>query len=118
MKEVGDFEAANQREHNVLAGVERPHNEREHQFILAEELFIRDFPSEAVQIDDTGFKNRMMEYWTEDKDGRRGHSYAGAFRGLVTHPDFKKHGRLLGNSLHVTLSDVEYFLHNNELPER
>lgn len=104
MKEFGDFE--------------RPRNEGEHQYILAEELFTRDFPSEAVRIDDTGFKNRMMEYWIEDRDGRNGHSYAGAFRGVVEHPDFKKHDRFRRSSLNVTLSDVEYFFHNNELPER
>lgn len=118
MKEFPDFEAAHRREHNVLAGVEHPRNEGEHQYILAEELFTRDFPSEAVRIDDTGFKNRTMEYWVEDIGGHKGHSYAGAFRDLVTHPDFKKRYRFHGNSLNVTLSDVEFFLHNNAVPER
>lgn len=118
MKEFGGFEAARRREHNVLAGIEAPRNEGEHQYVLAEELFTRDFPSETMRIDDTGFKNRVMEYWIENKSEGEGHSYARAFRDLVEHPDFKKHYRFHGNSLNVTLSDVESFLHNSELPER
>ncbi len=105
------MEAGDRRKHSLLAGTEMPHNEREHQIILAQEFFTRDFPSEVMQIGDIGFENRMVQYWIDQ-------GCAKAFRDLVTHPDFKQQYRFHGDSLNVTLSDVEYFLHNKELPER
>jgi hypothetical protein len=111
MKEFSDFEAINRREHDLLAKTERPRNRLEHQMVLAEELYVRDFPSEAINVDDEDFRNRALNYWVDNK-------YAKAFGDLPKHKDFERHGRLLGNVLNVTLSDVEYFLNNHELPER
>ena len=113
MKKYSDFEAVHQEEHNLLVGMERPRNALQHQMILAKELFIRDHQSERMNVDDRDFKNRVMNHWVNNK-------YAEAFGNLIKHPDFKNktHYRLDGNFLNITLSDIEYFLHNNELPER
>src|SRR3990167_2553634 len=109
MRESLDLESANSRQHKLLTGIERPRNEGEHQIVLGAELFTRDNPSEAMQIDDRSFKNKMMQYWIDN-------GYAMAFRDLINHSDFKnkKPYRLNGDVFNVTLSDVEYFLHNNE----
>jgi hypothetical protein len=113
MKESLDFESAHERKHQLLTGIEKPRNEGEHQMILMTELFTRDHPSEVMRIGDRNFESKMLQYWIDNK-------YAKAFRDLVEHPDFKskKQYRLSGNVFNVTLSDVEFFLHNNELPER
>lgn len=79
--------------------------------ILAQELFVRDNPSETMNIDENNFRNRVMDYWVDK-------TYAEAFGELIAHPNFKRHSRLNGDVFTVTLSDVEYFLHNKELPER
>ncbi|HCB35834.1 MAG: hypothetical protein A2W52_00160 [Candidatus Taylorbacteria bacterium RIFCSPHIGHO2_02_49_25] len=113
MKESLDFESVHDRTHKLLTGVEQPRNEGEHQIILAVELFTRNHLSEGMHIDDVDFQNRMMYYWISN-------GYAKAFRDLITHRDFKRkeNFRLNGDVLNVTLSDVEYFLQNKELPEQ
>lgn len=111
MEQFPDAKAIHSRAHDLLTGVEHPRNELEHQVVLAQELFTRDNPSEVMNIDDMGFQNRIMYYWNNN-------GYAKAFRDLIERPDFKLQYRFSRNPLNVTLSDVEYFLHNNELPER
>lgn len=111
MRESGDFQTSHQKERNILTGVERPRNKLEHQIILAKELFARDNPSAALNIDNDNSRNEVMNYWVDN-------NYAKAFSGLLTHKDFKRHYRFNKDPLNVTLSDVEFFLHNNELPER
>lgn len=83
----------------------------EHQAGLAEELYLRDNPSEAMAERDRSFRNAVMEHWN-------GKKYAKAFRHLISHAEFQEHPRLQGNAHNVTLSDTEYFLENRELPER
>lgn len=111
MRESGDFQTSHQKERNILTGVERPRNKLEHQIILAQELFARDNPSAALNIDNDNSRNEVMNYWV-------GNNYAKAFSDLLTHEDFKQHYRFNKDTLNVTLSDVEYFLHNNAVPER
>ena len=113
MKESPNLESAHDRKRQLLIGIEKPRNEGEHQMILMAELFTRDNPSEAMKIGDRNFESRMFQHWIDN-------GYAKAFRDLIEYPDLKnkKQYRLSGDVFNVTLSDVEFFLHNNELPER
>lgn len=111
MERFPDAKAIRSKVRDLLTGVEHPRNELEHQIILAQELFTRDNPSAVMNIDDRDFQNEIMHYWVDN-------GYAKAFRGLITYPAFKEHYRFSKDPLNVTLSDVEYFLHNNGLPEQ
>lgn len=110
MKEFSDGEEIGRHVHDLLAKVEAPQHEGEHQIVLAHELFTRDHPSEAISIGDRDFENNMMQYWITN-------GYASAFRKLIEHTNFSRHYRFNKDPLNVTLSDVEYFLHNNAVPE-
>jgi hypothetical protein len=114
MKEFPQSEFADKQVREAFSDTERPpRNEAEHQVRLAMELYTRDHPSAAAHVGETRVDNAAGFYWIKN-------GFAEAFRKFVRHPDFreKKNFRLNGNYANITLSDVEYFLHNHELPER
>src|SRR3989338_7157133 len=111
MKEFPESENTRNRKQGLLSGQEQPHNAFEHQLILAEELYRRDHLSAVMEAESSQFRNEAMRYWIEKE-------YAAGIRRLIEHPEFKNHSRLKNDPLAFMLSDVEYFLHNKELPER
>ena len=111
MKDFLESEGIERRTQGLLTATEKPHNVLEHQIVLAEELYMRDHPSATIEAADSALRNDIMLYWLTQK-------YSRAFRDLINHKNFKTHPRFNNDPLNVTLSDTEYFLHNQDVPER
>lgn len=91
------------------AVIESRRSENLHQMSLVLELYERDHPSAVMAPHDRDFNNAAASYWIEN-------GYANSFRKFLTHPGFKEHPRLRGDPCAVTLSDMEYFQGEGNLP--
>lgn len=100
-----------QKEMDLIKGVDTPKNRQQQQVILAIELFKKNNPNADMSSHEV--RNETMFEWSKGGDA----SYSAAYRGVENHPDFSNHPRLKGLSTNITLEDVDYFLREKKLKD-
>lgn len=106
---MNNFESHIRKEEEIAHHKTESHNRNENQIRLMTKLFEETFHTK-INFEDKKQKVDVITYWNEN-------GYAQAYQDLEESEVFKRHQRLQGNILEITVEDVKSFLETGTLPE-
>lgn len=101
-------------EKEVANGEVTPKDRLENQIRLATLLY-GTLHDKNFDVETHEGRNRIMEFWTEEKDGEK--SFSECYRNIEEDDGFTDHPRFKGNIYKITIQDVIYYKENKRLPE-